>query len=101
MSTGTITAGQPLWTVTLNHVGGDCETMPFRFDSEAEAEGYGADWVAEQTEEATYWTAKVDPPSYPASKVGGRWICDGPNGRFQAKTKRELIEMLKNGGKLP
>jgi hypothetical protein len=91
---GTITAGSPRWAVTLNHVDGDCETMPFTFDTETDAEDYGAEWVAEQPDEATYWTTRIDPPRYPAYRFGGRWICDGPAGRFHARTKRQLVEML-------
>jgi len=99
MST-TITVG-PRWTVTLNHIDGDCDTMPFTFDTEAEAEAYGAAWVAGDIDgDATYWTTKVDSPSYQAQKFGGRWICDGPNGRFHAKTKAQLVEMLKNDGEV-
>lgn len=101
MSSGeTISIGQPHWTVTLNHVNGDCETMPFRFSEESEAKSYGENWITEQSGEATYWTTKVDPPSYPVYKFGGRWICDGPAGRFHAKTKQQLIELMTNEGGL-
>jgi hypothetical protein len=32
---------------------------------------------------------------YPIYKFGGRWICDGPNGRFAAKTKAEVQRLLR------
>jgi hypothetical protein len=33
---------------------------------------------------------------YPIQKVGSRWICDGPEGRFQAGSKRDAIALLRS-----
>jgi hypothetical protein len=33
-------------------------------------------------------------PDYPIYKFGARWICDGPEGRFSARTKAEAIRLL-------
>lgn len=32
--------------------------------------------------------------AYPIYKFGARWICDGPDGRFHAKTKSEAETLL-------
>lgn len=32
--------------------------------------------------------------TYPIVKFGGRWVCDGPDGRFHASTKTEAQRLL-------
>lgn len=31
---------------------------------------------------------------FPITKFGGRWICDGPEGRFSARSKKEAQALL-------
>lgn len=42
----------------------------------------------------------TEPPTYPLWREGNRWICDGPNGRFHARTKAEAIRLLRETGGL-
>lgn len=97
-----VSVGSSYWVTTWNWLDGDCDTFPWHFATEAEAEACGDDWVAEQSAEdqevAGYWVTRVDPPTYPVWKFGARWICDGPEGRFHAKTKAEAIRMLRETG---
>lgn len=32
---------------------------------------------------------------YPIVKFGARWVCDGPKGRFHARTKAEAERLLR------
>lgn len=43
-------------------------------------------------------TADID--GFPIYKGCSHWTCDGPNGRFTAKTKRDLIALLRETGGL-
>lgn len=79
-----------------------CGTFPWEFDTEAEAEVAGAAWFHDfcidndenpDDTEAGYEVAlKVDP--HPIVKFGARWVCDGPLGRFHARTKGDAQAML-------
>lgn len=53
----------------------------------------------------------VDPPApdpdrpdpepadqYPIVAFGARWVCDGPKGRFHARTKAEAVRLLREAG---
>lgn len=47
-------------------------------------------------------THVLEPDDYPIVRMGARWVCDGPFGRFHARTKRDAERMLtENGGRLP
>jgi hypothetical protein len=35
---------------------------------------------------------------FPVWKQGARWICDGPEGRFQGRTKTETVRLLRESG---
>lgn len=81
----------PYRLLTFNWTDGDCETMPQQFATEDGAKEHGEDWAEQSYEErplANYWVENVEPPTYPVYKFGARWVCDDPEGRFHAPTKR-------------
>jgi hypothetical protein len=98
------------WTIVWDYIGGDCGDLPWICWTESEANALGEDWVFETVNDMKaepdmpeeggegwpiYHVVRHDPPTYPLWKQGARWICDGPEGRFHAKTKTEAIRLLR------
>jgi hypothetical protein len=82
--------------------GHDCGEFPWTFNYRDEAEACGEDWVADMVDadpdslddEAGYSFEVIEVAAFPISKFGARWVCDGPDGRFHARTKKEVERLL-------